>query len=215
MRMPFEGHAAGEGGLGIFDVAAQRVVDAHGLADLVGGGPDVLDLAAENQALDLILDLVVELVAVGAEELDAVVVVRIVRGGDDDAGIGAEAAGDVGDPRRGQRADEQHIHAHREDAGGEGVLEHVAGKAGVFAQHNLVAAPAAGLAFETLEDMAGGAAKLEGGLGGDRLDVGGAANAIGAEDFLGRGHWTCSVFRGEDDLHFGRQNPHVGNARRG
>jgi len=41
--------------------------------------------------------LVVELVAVGAEELDAVVVVRIVRGGDDDAGVRAQAARDVGD----------------------------------------------------------------------------------------------------------------------
>ena len=46
-----------------------------------------------------VLDLVVELVAVGAEELDAVVVVGIVGGGDDDAGVGAQAAGDVGDAR--------------------------------------------------------------------------------------------------------------------
>ena len=33
--------------------------------------------------------------------------------------------------------------------------------------------------------MGGGAAELEGGLGGDRLDVGGAAHAIRAEDFFG------------------------------
>ena len=95
----FERHAARERGLGIFDVAAQRVVDAHRLADCVGGRADVFDLAAEDQVLDLIFDLVVELVAVGAEELDAVVVVGIVRGGDDDAGVGAQAAGDVGDAR--------------------------------------------------------------------------------------------------------------------
>ncbi len=89
----------GNEALAIFDVAAQRVVNAHRLADRVGGRADVLDLAAEHQALDLVLDLVVELVAVGAEELDAVVVIGIVRGGDDDAGVGAQAAGDIGDAR--------------------------------------------------------------------------------------------------------------------
>ncbi len=105
----------------------------------LGGGADVFDLAAEHQVFDLGLDLVVELVAVRAEEFDAVVGVGIVGGGDDDAGVGAQAAGDVGDAGRGQRADEEHIHAHGEDAGGDGVLEHVAGEAGVFADDDLVA----------------------------------------------------------------------------
>ena len=89
---------------------------------------------------DFILDFVVELVAVGAEEFDAVVGVGIVRGGDDDAGVGAQAAGDVGDAGRRQRADEQHVHAHRKDAGGNGVFEHVAGKPRVLADDDFVAA---------------------------------------------------------------------------
>ena len=59
-----------------------------------------------------------KLVAVVIEKLDAVVVIRIVRGGDDNAGIGAQAVGDPSHAGRGQRADEKHIHSHRQDAAG-------------------------------------------------------------------------------------------------
>ena len=48
-----------------------------------------------------LFDLVIQLVAVGAEKLDAVVGVGIVRGRDDDAGVGAQAARDVSDARVG------------------------------------------------------------------------------------------------------------------
>ncbi len=43
---------------------------------------------------------------------------------------------------------------------------------------------AARLASKVFENMARGAAQFEGGLRGDRLDVGRAANAIGAEDLF-------------------------------
>ena len=56
---PLQGHAARERSLGIFDIAAQRVVDADRLANGVGGRADALDLPAEHQALDLVLDLVI------------------------------------------------------------------------------------------------------------------------------------------------------------
>ena len=61
------------------DVAAARVVDADGLAD-VGRRSDAqrVDRVAEDEPLDLGLDLVGELEAVAAEELDAVVLVRVV-----------------------------------------------------------------------------------------------------------------------------------------
>jgi len=48
-----------------------------------------------------------------------------------------------------------------------------------------VAAAAAGLAFEIFEDIRGRAAEFECGFRGDGFNVGRAANAIGAEDFLG------------------------------
>ena len=89
------------------------------------------------------LDGVIEFVAVVAEKFQAVVVVRIVRGGDDDAGIGAETVGDACHAGRGQRADKEDIDAHREDAAGEGVLKHIAGEAGVFADDDLMAVAAA------------------------------------------------------------------------
>ena len=62
--------------------------------------PDRIDLAGEDQLLrSALLDLVVQLVAVVAEKFDAVILVGIVRSGEDDAGIGAERAGDVGHAR--------------------------------------------------------------------------------------------------------------------
>jgi hypothetical protein len=66
-----------------------------------------------------------------------------MRGGDDNARIRAQAVGDARHAGRGQRANEQDIDAHREDAAGERALEHVAGEARVFADDNLVAAAAA------------------------------------------------------------------------
>ena len=48
--------------------------------------------------LDGRFDGVVELLALGREELDAVVVVRVVRGGDDDAGVGAQRTRQVAPP---------------------------------------------------------------------------------------------------------------------
>ena len=75
---------------------------------------------------------------------------------------------------------------------------------------------AARLAFEVLEDVAGGAAQLEGGFGGDRFDVGRAAHAVGAEDLFGGTHISEAKLTvgGEEDLHLIRLHAHVGNAGR-
>ena len=116
-----------------------------------------------------------------------------MRGGDHDAGIGAEAARDVSHAGRGQRPDEQHIDPHREDAGGEGVFEHVAGQPGVFADDNFVPAATARLQRDVFEDVAGGAAQSQCRLGGHRFDIGCAAHAVGAEDFSRSIHSSFSV----------------------
>ncbi len=65
---------------------------------------------------------------------------------------------------------------------------------------------AASLGLNVLEDVAGGAAKLEGGFGGDRFNVGRAANAIGSE---GR-----SVLSGENNFHILRHDVRKCYARR-
>ena len=95
--MPSSVRPRGKRSLGKFDVSSERVVNAHRLSDFIGGRAYVFDFAAENEVLDFVLNLVVELVAIGAEKLDAIVGVGIVRGGDDDAGVGAQAARDVRD----------------------------------------------------------------------------------------------------------------------
>src|SRR5206468_2354803 len=83
----FEGHAARERSFGIFNVTAEGILDAHGLADFIGGGTDVFDAATEDEVFDLMLDLVFQLITVCAEKFNAVVIVRIVRGSNHDAGI--------------------------------------------------------------------------------------------------------------------------------
>ena len=70
--------AARKRAFSVFDIPAESVVDTHGLSDGLGGGADVIDLAAEHEVFDLFLDGVGKLVAVVIEKLDAVVVVRIV-----------------------------------------------------------------------------------------------------------------------------------------
>ena len=72
-----------------------------------------------EQGLDLLLGRVRELPAVAVEELDAVVLRRVVRGGDD----GAEIEREQRDGRRRQDACEHGMTARRRDAGGEGALE--------------------------------------------------------------------------------------------
>src|SRR5437016_297134 len=119
----FQGHPAWKRRLGLLDVAAQGVVDANSLADFIGGGADILDVPAEDQALDLILDLIIELVAIGAEEFDAIVVISVMGSGDDDTSISAQAAGNIGDTGSREGSNKEHIYAHRKDPGRNGVLE--------------------------------------------------------------------------------------------
>ena len=164
------------------DVAPERIVDTVGFADVRGRGTDVFDLAAEHEPLDPGFDFVVELVAVVTEEFDPVVLVGIVGCGEDDPRIGAKGARDVGDAGRGKRADDKHINTERGESGHHGILQHVAREAGVFSQHDLAAA--AGMVHgpaESGEDMGGGAAELEGGFGGDGLDVGDPADSVSSE----------------------------------
>ena len=127
-----------------------------------------------HQRLDLALDVVGQLEAVRPEQLDAVVLVGIVRGRDHDAEVGAHRAGQHGDGRRRHRAEQQHVHADRREAGLQGVFDHVAGQARVLADHDAVAVVAA------LEHEAGRLPDLQGEFRRDDA-VGAAADAVGAE----------------------------------
>ena len=66
-----------------------HAVDALGAAEALGIGQSHVDILVKH-GLDAALDLVGELVAVRSEQLDAVVVIGIVRGRDHHADIGAQ-----------------------------------------------------------------------------------------------------------------------------
>ena len=123
--------------------------------------------------LDGFLELVRELLAFGIEELDAVVVVRVVRGADDDAEIGAEFLLRYRDCRCRQRPGEQHVDAGCDEARFERGLEHVARHARVLADQD-------GAALRR-EHARGCARKPQSEVDGHRLGADSAPNAVGAE----------------------------------
>ena len=105
-----------------------------------------------EQRLDLLLGRVRELAAVSVEELDAVVLGRVVRGGDD----GAEVEREQRDGRRRQDAREHGMAARRGDAGGEGALELAARRARVASdEHRPAARPERRRAAEPLDELGG------------------------------------------------------------
>src|SRR5262245_3082561 len=171
--------------LGEFDVALARAVDAGGAADLLRLGEQV-GAVAFHQDLDRLLVLVGELVAVGTEQLDAVVAVRVVRGGDHHAKIGTQRPGQHGDGRRRHRTELEYVHAHRSEARDERGLDHIAGEPRILTDHDAVAIGALG------EQPASGHAHLERHFGGHRIGVSAATDTIRAKEFAR--HWAAPPY---------------------
>ena len=145
-----EGVVLGKGVFQKHDIPALGIVDPRGLADLVGHRPQGRHFLREDQVFDIGLHLVRQFEAVAGEDLDAVVLKGIVRGGDHHAGIGPHGGGDKGDARRRQRADQQHIHPHGADPGGQGIFEHVAGLPGILADDDPVSPLALSLTIKAM-----------------------------------------------------------------
>ncbi len=169
----FDREMARQGPLGELDVARMHALDALGAADGRRLGEAAAQIAVD-QRLDLALDRIRQLVPIGAEQLDAVILVRIVRGRDHHAKIGAHGAGEHGDGRRRHRAEQQHVDAHGGEARLQRRLDHVARQPRILADHNAMAMLA------IAEGEARRLPDLERELGRDRL-VGHAAHPIGAE----------------------------------
>ncbi len=72
----------------------------------------MIDLRVGNQSLDPVFKVVGEFEPLGGEELDAVVVVRIVGGRDHDACVGSETSGQKGDSGSGEGPDQNDIDPH-------------------------------------------------------------------------------------------------------
>ena len=129
-----------------------------------------------HQRLDLALDVVRELEAVRAEELDAVVLERVVRGRDHHAEIGPHRARQHGDGRRRHRAEQEHVHADRGEAGLQRRFDHVARQARILADHHPMPVVAA------LEQQSRRLADAKRQLRRDHA-VGAAPDPVGAEVF--------------------------------
>src|SRR5205823_6708684 len=110
---------------GEFHVAAKSVINSRRASDLVGSRPDGIDLTGEYELFNFLLDLVIQLVTVVPEKFDAVVLIRIMRSGKHDTGVGAQRSRDVSDTRRRQRSDDEDIHSERSDSRHQGVCQHV------------------------------------------------------------------------------------------
>jgi hypothetical protein len=104
-----------EGRLHDLDIARLRVVDAARTAETRRRGETRIERLI-HQLLDLHFVCVREFVAVGTEELDSVVGVFVVAGGDHHAEIGPEAPRQHRHRRRRQRAEEDDIHPRRGEA---------------------------------------------------------------------------------------------------
>src|SRR5439155_542681 len=185
----FERPPARKARLGKFDITTERVIDSRSPSNSSGSRADGIDFACENELLDLFFHLIVQLVAVVPEKFDSVIFVRIMRGGEDDAGVGAKRPRDVRDARRRQRPDDENIDPERGDSRDERVLEHVTGKTGVFAKHYFGTRALWVLAWiELSENVRGGAAQFQRCLGRDRFDIGDPADTVRSEDFPMLGH---------------------------
>ena len=148
-------------------VVLQRAVQRADPPDRGAGRGRVLE-----RALDGPLGVVVELVAVGAEELDPVVPVGVVRGREHDGQVEPVAAREQRRGGRGQDPAQQRVPARGGDAGSGGGLEHGARLAGV-AQHQH-------LRPRGLAQAGGGPGERQGELGRDQL-ARHPADTIGAE----------------------------------
>jgi hypothetical protein len=118
----------------VIDVVGLGRVVLHEPSDMHAGRPRG-DVAAAQPRLDLLLPGVGELGALRGEDLDAVVLERVVRGREDHAPVGLETAGEIGDGRRGKHPDRVHVTPRRQRPRDERALEHGPREPGVAPDH--------------------------------------------------------------------------------
>ena len=171
---PVQPQAPREGVLDEFDVAAGLVAQPAGPAQ-AGGVRQLLAVAVLDDRLDRRFDRIGQLEPVRSEQLDAVVLVRVVRGRDHDAQIGPQRAGQHGHGRGRQWPEQDHVQAHGDEPGGQRRFDHVAGQAGVLTDHH-------GMAVIPPAELAGRSHRhLQRRLRGHRLDIRRAADPIGSK----------------------------------
>ena len=102
-----------------------HTVDALGAADRIRARQLQMDVLV-HQLLDAVLEIVRQFEAIGAEQLDAVVLVGVVRGGNHHADVGAQRAGQHRHRRRRDRSEQEHVETRGREPRHQRVLDHVA-----------------------------------------------------------------------------------------
>ena len=123
---------AGREGNQVAEIAVPAGGIVDGLADVGALGIGKLLIAVEI-GLDTVQEALFHLVAVGIDELDSVVVIGVVAGGDHDAAVEIVDARDIGNAGRGGNMEHIGVRAGSRDAGDQGMLQHIAGSTGVLA----------------------------------------------------------------------------------
>lgn len=159
------------------DITTAGVVDAVGLADLVTGHAVGLHVV-EDFLFHERFQVVREFEAVRAEDLQAIVFVRIMRSGQHDAGAAAHGLGQMRDRRRRHRSDQEDVHPTRDQSAGQGGLEHIAGDASVLADDDAIVVGPAGA-----QDPRDRLAYAQGNFRRNRIFVSSSANAVRSEEF--------------------------------
>ena len=139
----------------------------------------------EDQRFDFGFDGIGEFHAVGGDELHAVVVIRIVRGGDDDAGAEFFAADEPGDAGSGDDAGGNGFGAGSGESAGDAFGNVRTGFAGVAADEDARLGTGAGVRAQVGAERVADA--IECGVI-ERVDAGEAANAVSAEELFGHGY---------------------------
>ena len=117
----------------------------------------------------------IHLLPLPVHQLDAVVVVGVVGGGDHHAAVKAVRPGDVGHGGGGGDVEQVHVRPGGRHARADGVLQHIAGAAGVLAYHDPgPACPAVVPAQEAAHLI---------GVPGGQIHIGLPPEAVGAEVF--------------------------------
>ncbi|MCY1392926.1 hypothetical protein D9M71_78100 [compost metagenome] len=163
-----------------FDIAAGCIIDTRDLAELAR-----LDHRhwRIEQFLDHQLDFIRQFGALAGKELDAIIVMGVVRCTDDDARIGMKGSGQIGNCRRGHRPQQHHIGASGGKAGLQRGFEHVARDARVLADQHLAGA-------QTTKGHAGGPTELEHEIRCNRVLANTTANAVSTKVFSAH---KCSI----------------------
>ena len=190
----FERSMRREGVLAEDDIATARIFEACGATDGSPRDTQFVEDDSIQEPLDFGFFCVGKLEAVRAEDLDAVVAIRVVACADDDARICSHAAGQLRDGRRRDGTAEHHVTTHGANARRDGRFEHVSRQTRVFADDD-----AYFVGFSSARDKRDGSAEAQSHLRRHRRLVRDAANSVRSEELsraaLGCVHRLVSLLR--------------------